>query len=138
MLQTAAHLIESPKPALFYFSGLVAYVLAQLAWDSIELKFSDLPTALVFLKALTILSTGYWACLPFATLTYRIAKKMGVLVGVLMLAIFLAVNKVSHLGSDGSVLGDALRAVSLISVGGGIVGCLIALHYKFNPEEEKR
>lgn len=138
LFKIAAHLIESKMPVLFYVSGVLAYALTQTIWTSIELKYSDLPMALDFIKALTILPTGYWACLTFGTLTYRIAKKHGILVSVLVWVLFGAATKFIHLKTGHSVLEDTLRAVSLLSVGGGILGWLMALHFKLNPEEGNR
>lgn len=130
LLQSVTQEVGAKRSILFYASGVVAYAMAVVMWRSIE-QTNELSVALIFIKALIILSTGFWGCLSFASFSYSISKKNGVLIGSLVFITLGALSKyIHHQMSDLSIFGSALRAIAILGVTGGLLGWLVAWQTK--------
>lgn len=135
LLKTVVYIVESRSGLAFNISGVVAYVFVSAMWDCIILKFGELPVALSFLMALSILATGYWGAFSFAKITYSCVKKRGYLLGGLLTATFLIANKFVFMHTDDSVIDSTIRSLGMLGVGGAVLGFLLA--WSSSPEKPK-
>jgi len=67
----------------------------------------------------------------FSTLTYKIASKHGISVGVLAWVFQFAFFKLFISQGEGP-----LWSIKLFGMFAGLVGCLLAWHLKLNPDDE--
>lgn len=127
LVQIALEQVEASRSKFFYAAGVAAYAMAVYMWSLVSPKH-DLPTLLFFFKALTIISTGYWGCVPFAVITYRIGKKHGLQVGFAVWVAFGAVARLVHQQESDTVWWLVLRSITTLSVMGSVLGWAMALH----------
>lgn len=138
LIKSAACIIESRRGLASDISGVISYVLAAGTWNYIDLKFEDLPVALTFLKALTLLATGYWGAFSFAKITYSCTKRRGLLLGGLLTAVLLIGNKLIFMHTDYSIIDGAIRSIGMLGVAGGILGWLLACSSKAEEQNNDR